>query len=100
MRLKIRQPELSYSVEIKELPSKNIFIFTVKKQSKNFVVPIKVLLPDIPQQQPLLLLQDGWNNSNTFFQDIESSRRKFLDAQYILGLPDYIELEEEVRPRP
>lgn len=101
MKLKIRQPELSYSVEIKQLPSKNIFIFAVKKQSKNFVIPIKVLLPDISQQQSQeLLLQDSWNNSNIFFQNVELSRRNFLDAQYVLALPDYMELEEEIKPPP
>ena len=47
MKLKIRQAGLSVNPEIKQLPSKEIYLFYLKQQSVNFVVPIKINLPEI-----------------------------------------------------
>lgn len=69
MRLKIRQPDLSYSIEIKQLPSKQVFLFTLKKQSKNFLVPVKILNLEIQPENVefFRLLTDNSNFDNDVY---------------------------------
>lgn len=69
MKLKIRQPDLSYSIEIKQLPSKQVFLFTLKQQSKNFLIPVKtLLLPVLLEEFIVPNIPDSWTNPSSNFQ--------------------------------
>ena len=50
MKLKIRQPELVYSVKVQQVPSKEIYIFSLKRKSKNWILPVKILGPVIIEE--------------------------------------------------
>lgn len=64
MKLKIRQPELLYTIQTKQLSSKQIYIFTLKKQSKNFLIPIKTAILPVQQPENIPFVGDGFNNNN------------------------------------
>lgn len=79
MKLRIRQPDLKSSVEIKQLPSKQVFLFTLTKTSKSFLVPITVLpLPFIPDEESAFV-----SFVNFVIQDNNSEYKKQFSQQYI-----------------
>jgi hypothetical protein len=71
MKLKIRQPDLISSTEIKQLPSKQVFLFTLKKTSKQFLIPVKLQLVVIEQENLNIQRVDAFTR-DPYYKDIES----------------------------
>jgi|LakMenEpi03Aug12_release.lakeMendotaPanAssembly.Ray.scaffolds.fasta_scaffold362003_2 hypothetical protein len=84
MKLKIRQPELFYSAEIKQLPSKQIYLFTLKKQSKQFVVPVKILNLVIEQQPESLfsVITNRFIDLDVYYNPIKEQIKNIQESQF------------------
>lgn len=80
MKLKIRQPDLISSTEIKQLPSKRVFLFILKKTSKQYLIPVKLQLLT-EEQEPLKIQTVDAFTTDPYYKDFENKEQSLFAIQ-------------------
>lgn len=95
MKLKIRQPELMCSAKINQLPSKLIYLISIKKENKDFLIPINVLRfiePEIVQLSNLnintLNFTRGFIFNNRYFITQVFNQSRLNDGLTEIQIPN------------
>lgn len=95
MKLKIRQPDLNLSAQVKQLPTKDVFVFTVKKYSKNYTFPVKILpLPQQPQQEFVASFLPPSDTNEYLYDTFITNRRAQLEQAYVQYVENFEGIEE------
>jgi len=97
MKTKIREPGFNYSVELKQLPSKQLYLFYIKKQNKQLVIPVKILPPPESEQDYVPPAKD----ISDYLYDIHvTQNNEKLEEVYLNTVTNFELIEEEIRQRP